>query len=188
MVLCTGCSNGQAASYICNSERAETVQLSHLLLAEKFIVQEGLDSMYRICVLLHLRVKLLHAVACAGICLGLDVMYDCQHDMIHPGLCINSSALYIIMLKLLSSRTSCGALCRESMPAERIHTMFLSLGLRHMVVVDGVFRVVGLITRKELDYAAGQGAWRRNRRASSPRRYSLHHDCNACQDQGCCWW
>ncbi|KAK9831020.1 hypothetical protein WJX74_000332 [Apatococcus lobatus] len=60
---------------------------------------------------------------------------------------------------------------RESMPAERIHTMFLSLGLRHMVVVDGVFRVVGLITRKELDYAAGQGAWRRNRRASSPRRW-----------------
>lgn len=59
------------------------------------------------------------------------------------------------------------------MPAERIHTMFLSLGLRHMVVVDGVFRVVGLITRKELDYAAGQGSWRRNRRASSPRRYTV---------------
>ena len=56
------------------------------------------------------------------------------------------------------------------MPAERVHTMFLALGLRHMCVVDSAFRVTGLITRKELDYAAGQGAWRRNRRASSPRR------------------
>lgn len=44
----------------------------------------------------------------------------------------------------------------------RVHQVFVSLGLRHLCVVDSGNRVLGLITRKDLDLAAGAGAWRRN--------------------------
>ena len=44
--------------------------------------------------------------------------------------------------------------------------VFLSLGLRHLPVVDECSSVVGIITRKDLDYAAGFGPWRRNKQAS----------------------
>lgn len=42
---------------------------------------------------------------------------------------------------------------------------FLSLGLRHLPVVDETSRVCGIITRKDLDHAAGFGPWRRNKQA-----------------------
>jgi CBS domain-containing protein len=35
-------------------------------------------------------------------------------------------------------------------PAERAHDVFLALALRHLVVVDGEYAVMGIITRKDL--------------------------------------
>ncbi len=46
--------------------------------------------------------------------------------------------------------------------------MFTLLGLRHLCVVDENSRVRGIITRRDLDYAAGHGAWRRNKMAPAP--------------------
>ena len=57
---------------------------------------------------------------------------------------------------------------RPETPAERAHAMFTLLGLRHMCVVDENSRVRGIITRRDLDYAAGHGAWRRNKMAPPP--------------------
>jgi CBS-domain-containing membrane protein len=44
----------------------------------------------------------------------------------------------------------------------RVHQVFVSLGLRHLCVVDAWNRAVGIVTRKDLDKAAGSGSWRRN--------------------------
>lgn len=44
----------------------------------------------------------------------------------------------------------------------RVHQVFVSLGLRHLCVVDSGNHVLGIITRKDLDRAAGSGSWRRN--------------------------
>ena len=57
---------------------------------------------------------------------------------------------------------------RPETPAERAHMAFVSLGLRHLCVVDENSRVRGIITRRDLDYAAGHGAWRRNKMAPAP--------------------
>ena len=54
---------------------------------------------------------------------------------------------------------------RSETPAERAHMAFVSLGLRHLVVTDEGSCVRGIITRRNLDQAAGHGAWRRNRMA-----------------------
>ena len=60
--------------------------------------------------------------------------------------------------------------CREETPAERAHGMFTLLGLRHLVVVNEVSHVRGIITRRDLDHAAGHGSWRRNKIANAPER------------------
>ncbi|CAK0780533.1 hypothetical protein CVIRNUC_005084 [Coccomyxa viridis] len=59
---------------------------------------------------------------------------------------------------------------REETPAERAHGMFTLLGLRHLVVVNEVSHVRGIITRRDLDHAAGHGSWRRNKIANAPER------------------
>jgi chloride channel 7 len=49
---------------------------------------------------------------------------------------------------------------RPHTPADRVHHLFLSLSLRHLCVVDWRCRCLGIITRKDLDHAAGSGWWR----------------------------
>eukprot|EP00878_Enallax_costatus_P036173 GHUV01040524.1.p1 GENE.GHUV01040524.1~~GHUV01040524.1.p1 ORF type:complete len:145 (-),score=23.94 GHUV01040524.1:267-701(-) len=44
------------------------------------------------------------------------------------------------------------------------------LGLRHLIVVDAQNRIVGIITRKDLDHAAGHGWWRMSAQAPKPNR------------------
>ena len=50
--------------------------------------------------------------------------------------------------------------------------MFLSLGLRHLVVVEEDSSVAGMVTRKDLDYAAGFGPWRRNKQVPKAQAIS----------------
>ena len=45
---------------------------------------------------------------------------------------------------------------RGEAPAYRAQAMFLSFGLRHLAVVDKFNDVIGMITRKDLDLAAGK--------------------------------
>ncbi len=59
--------------------------------------------------------------------------------------------------------------CRQETSAFFAHTAFVSLGLRHLCVVDEHSHVRGIVTRRDLDAAAGHGAWRRNRMAPAPR-------------------
>ena len=59
----------------------------------------------------------------------------------------------------------------------RVHQVFVSLGLRHLCVVDAWNRVVGLVTRKDLDRAAGSGSWRRNPVFASQHR-CVHAACD----------
>ena len=59
---------------------------------------------------------------------------------------------------------------RPDTTAIAVHRMFLALSLRHLCVTDGSGRVVGMITRKDLDNAAGSGHWRKNPVAPHPHR------------------
>ncbi|KAK2078993.1 hypothetical protein QBZ16_002683 [Prototheca wickerhamii] len=49
---------------------------------------------------------------------------------------------------------------RTATPAAEVHRLFLALSLRHLPVVDRFGIVWGMITRKDLDRAAGRGWWR----------------------------
>lgn len=49
---------------------------------------------------------------------------------------------------------------RTATPANEVHQLFLALSLRHLPVVDRRGIVWGMITRKDLDRAAGRGWWR----------------------------
>ena len=65
--------------------------------------------------------------------------------------------------------------------------MFTLLGLRHLVVVNEASHVRGLITRRDLDHAAGHGSWRRNKIAEGPDKpkpqgvHGSGHSCQFCQ-------
>lgn len=47
---------------------------------------------------------------------------------------------------------------RKEMSAARVHRTFVTLGMRHLCVVTSANRVVGIITRKDLDHVAEHGA------------------------------
>ena len=55
----------------------------------------------------------------------------------------------------------------------RVHQVFVSLGLRHLCVVDSGNKALGMITRKDLDRAAGGGSWRRNPKYAPPPLLAL---------------
>ncbi|QDZ21651.1 chloride channel protein [Chloropicon primus] len=55
---------------------------------------------------------------------------------------------------------------RRECSASRAHSLFTAMGLRHLCVVNGENKVVGVITRKDLDHASGSGWWRQNRLGS----------------------
>lgn len=61
-------------------------------------------------------------------------------------------------------RSSCtkGPTAPRALPSAppAVHHLFLSMSLRHLCVVDSRCRCVGIITRKDLDHAAGSGWWR----------------------------
>eukprot|EP00884_Botryococcus_braunii_P012679 jgi/Botrbrau1/21411/Bobra.0216s0029.2 len=58
---------------------------------------------------------------------------------------------------------------RADTAGERAYAAFVSLGMRHLVVLDWRSHVKGIITRKDLDSAAGLGGWRRNKMAPAPK-------------------
>ena len=76
---------------------------------------------------------------------------------------LQSWAIFCGIIDLLSDP------CRQETSAFFAHTAFVSLGLRHLCVVDERSHVRGIVTRRDLDAAAGHGAWRRNRMAPAPR-------------------
>ena len=57
---------------------------------------------------------------------------------------------------------------RPECPAERAHAAFVSLGLRHLPLTSAEGLVCGMLTRKDLDAAAGAGPWRRSKIAPAP--------------------
>ncbi|KAL6785470.1 hypothetical protein ACKKBF_B00380 [Auxenochlorella protothecoides x Auxenochlorella symbiontica] len=57
---------------------------------------------------------------------------------------------------------------RTATPANEVHQLFLALSLRHLPVVDRRGIVWGMITRKDLDRAAGRGWWRVNNPPATP--------------------
>lgn len=57
---------------------------------------------------------------------------------------------------------------RPECPAERAHAAFVSLGLRHLPLTSAEGLVRGMLTRKDLDAAAGAGPWRRSKIAPAP--------------------
>jgi CBS domain-containing protein len=46
----------------------------------------------------------------------------------------------------------------KEMSAARVHRTFVTLGMRHLCVMNNRNRVVGIITRKDLEHAAEHGA------------------------------
>lgn len=61
------------------------------------------------------------------------------------------------------------ALLKRSPPCCPALQVFISLGLRHLIVVDQHNLVTGIITRKDLDHAAGHGWWRMSHQAQPPQ-------------------
>lgn len=59
---------------------------------------------------------------------------------------------------------------RPFTPAAVVHQMFVGLSLRHLCVTNSHGQVLGIITRKDLDNAAGRGWWRANKIAPQPVR------------------
>eukprot|EP00889_Picochlorum_renovo_P002217 jgi/Picre1/29247/NNA_004639.t1 len=57
---------------------------------------------------------------------------------------------------------------RPDTPAAHVHQMFVTMSLRHLCVTDSLNGILGIVTRKDLDRAAGHGWWRSNKIAPDP--------------------
>lgn len=72
----------------------------------------------------------------------------------------------------------------KEMSAARTHRTFVTLGMRHLCVINNSNRVVGIITRKDLEHAAAHGSHEhpahlqvsRSLIASTSRVYWRHHE------------
>lgn len=62
---------------------------------------------------------------------------------------------------------------RRECCAARAYELFVSLGLRHLCVVNEHNEVAGIITRKDLDHASGHGWWRMSKIAPSPEQHEI---------------
>lgn len=62
---------------------------------------------------------------------------------------------------------------RQECSAARAYELFTALGLRHLCVVNDHNEVTGIVTRKDLDHAAGHGWWRISRIAPRPERHHI---------------
>lgn len=62
---------------------------------------------------------------------------------------------------------------RKECAASRAHQVFVNLNMRHLFVVDVHNNVVGLVTRKDLDHAAGHGWWRQSHQAEPPKNSAV---------------
>lgn len=62
---------------------------------------------------------------------------------------------------------------RRECAASRAHQVFVNLNMRHLFVVDAHNYVVGMITREDLDRAAGHGWWRVAPIAEQPKKKSV---------------
>ena len=62
---------------------------------------------------------------------------------------------------------------RKECAASRAHQVFVNLNMRHLFVVDAHNNVVGMITREDLDRAAGHGWWRVAPLAEPPKKKSM---------------
>ncbi|PSC71122.1 H(+) Cl(-) exchange transporter 7 [Micractinium conductrix] len=65
---------------------------------------------------------------------------------------------------------------RPETPAATVHNLFLAMSLRHLCVTDARCRCLGIITRKDLDHAAGAGWWRATEIAPTPRQSPREED------------
>eukprot|EP00798_Chlamydomonas_sp_ICE-L_P001153 gene1153-3718_t len=57
----------------------------------------------------------------------------------------------------------------DSLHLDTPDSLFVGLGLRHLLVLDSHNNVAGIITRKDLDHAAGHGWWRLSHMAEAPK-------------------
>ncbi|KAI7842601.1 hypothetical protein COHA_003705 [Chlorella ohadii] len=93
----------------------------------------------------------------------LDAAADAAAARVADG----GGAAYINLLPFMNLAVTT---VRPRTPADRVHHLFLALSLRHLCVVDWQSRCRGIITRKDLDHAAGVGPWRAAPLAPSPHR------------------
>ncbi|GFR49429.1 hypothetical protein Agub_g11486 [Astrephomene gubernaculifera] len=94
-------------------------------------------------------------------------------DGVHAGsTTLDLSSLYIDLRPYMNRSP---LTIRKDCSAARAHQVFINLGLRHLLVVDAHNHVVGMITRKDLDHAAGHGWWRISHMAEPPRNKLLRH-------------
>lgn len=93
----------------------------------------------------------------------------CHFNLLHvlaTSICYQHAALTLVRCWSLALCTACLTLLQA----------FVLLGLRHLIVVDAQNRIVGIITRKDLDHAAGHGWWRMSAQAPKPKRASKRRD------------
>jgi len=75
---------------------------------------------------------------------------------------------------------------RPDTPAAHVHQMFVTMSLRHLCVTDSLNGILGIVTRKDLDRAAGHGWWRSNKIAPDPPKDTAVHKLVSILSSGYC--